>query len=209
MAFYHRVGKIPRKRHVQFRNNKGGLYAEELVGTEGFAGNSSLVYHLHPPTMVKETGEPYSVEPKIAITKNLKNLSFKGFDVIPQNDYLDSRKTLFVNNDMHIGLAAPGESMKDWFFKNADADELIFVHKGSGCLKTIYGSIDFEYGDYLVIPRGTIYQLKFESKDNRLLYVESFSPIATPKKYHNQFGQLLEHSPFCERDIKIPHSLET
>lgn len=209
MAFYHRAGKIPRKRHVQFRNNKGGLYAEELVGTEGFAGTSSLVYHLHPPTMVKETGEPYSVEPKIAITKNLKNLSFKGFEVTPESDYLDSRKTLFVNNDLHIGLAAPSESMEDWFFKNADADELIFVHKGTGTLKTIYGSIDFEYGDYLVIPRGTIYQLTFESAENRLLYVESFSPVATPKKYRNQFGQLLEHSPFCERDIKIPRSLET
>ena len=206
MAFYQRAGKIPRKRHVQFRNNKGGLYAEELVGTEGFAGTSSLVYHLHPPTMVKETGEPYSVEPQIAISKNLKSLSFKGFDIVPENDYLESRKTLFVKNDLHIGLAAPKVSVEGWFFKNADADELIFVHKGSGRLKTIYGTIDFEYGDYLVIPRGTIYQLRFNTDDNRLLYVESFSPISTPKRYLNEFGQMLEHSPFCERDIKTPHS---
>jgi len=99
--------------------------------------------------------------------------------------------------------------MEEWFFKNADADEMIFVHKGTGRLKTIFGTIDFEYGDYLVIPRGTIYQMEFDSADNRLLIVESFSPIETPKRYRNQYGQLMEHAPFCERDFKLPLSLET
>ena len=210
MPVYHRLGKIPRKRHVQFRKNgNGSLYAEELVGTQGFSGTSSLVYHLHPPTIVKSKGTPYSVEPKIAIEKNLSALSFKGFSLPPAEDYLDSRTTLFVNNDLHIGLAAPRQSMSDYFFKNADADEMIFVHEGSGTLTTMYGEVPFEYGDYVVIPRGTVYQLKFETTSNRLLILESFSPVRTPRHYRNEVGQLLEHSPFCERDFKVPQDLTT
>jgi homogentisate 1,2-dioxygenase len=136
-------------------------------------------------------------------------LSFKGLEVKPEPDYIQSRKIFFFNDDMLIGMAAPESSMKDYFFKNADADEMLFVHEGSGSLKSMYGTVDFEYGDYLVIPRGTVYQLQFETKKNKLLVVESHSPIRTPKRYRNEFGQLLEHSPFCERDFKMPHSLET
>lgn len=210
MPFYQRLGKIPRKRHVQFRRkDNGSLYAEELVGTQGFSGVSTLVYHLHPPTIVKEKRQPYSVAPKIAVEKNLSALSFKGFSLPPADDYLDSRTTLFVNNDLHVGLAAPRHSMTDYFFKNADADEMIFVHEGSGTLKTMYGQVPFEYGDYLIIPRGTIYQLEFDQTDNRLLILESFSPVRTPRRYRNEVGQLLEHSPFCERDFKTPQDLMT
>ncbi len=209
MPVYHRLGAVPSKRHTVYRQPNGALYHEELFGTEGFGGVSSLIYHLNPPTMVMNMAEPYSVRPDIAIGNNMKALSFMGFDVEPNADYLESRKTLFVNGDMHIGLAAPQASMKDYFFKNADADEMLFVHRGKGTLRTMYGSIPFEYGDYLVIPRGTTYQLSFESSDNRLLYIESFSPIRTPRRYRNDSGQLLEHSPFCERDFKLPMDLET
>ena len=208
MPFYQKHGTIPKKRHVVSRQSNGNLYHEELVGTEGFAGMSSLVYHLHPPTMVKEMGEAYSVKPKIAVSESLKCLSFAGFQLKPEADYIKSRKTLFVNNDMHIGLAAP-KNLTPYFFKNADADEMIFIHVGNGTLKTMYGKIEFEYGDYLIIPRGTVYQLDFATEENKLLIVESFSPITTPKRYRNQFGQLLEHSPFCERDIKTPQALDT
>ena len=210
MPIYHSLGKIPHKRHTTFANKeKGGLYQEELFGTAGFAGMSSLLYHLYPPTAVKEKSKSYSVRPKIAVEDNLTNLSFKGFDIKPEKDYIKSRKTLFVNNDMNIGLAAPSVSMKDYFFKNSEADEMIFVHVGSGTLRTPYGSIPFKYGDYLIIPRGTIYQMDFDTEENRLLFVESFSPIFTPSKYRNNFGQLLEHSPFCERDYRLPQNLET
>ncbi len=148
--FYHRLGNIPHKRHVQFRTeNNGSLYAEELVGTQGFSGVSSLVYHLHPPTMVKYRGEPYSVAPKIAVAKNLQALSFQGFDLPACDHYLESRTTLFVNHDLHVGLAAPRAGTRDLFFKNADADEILFVHRGSGILKTAFGHIVFAYGDYL------------------------------------------------------------
>jgi homogentisate 1,2-dioxygenase len=209
MPRYYSLGKIPPKRHTTFEKPLGGLYQEELFGTAGFVGMSSLIYHIHPPTVVSEIKKVKNVTPKIAVEKNLKALSFKGFSLKPETDYLESRKTLFVNNDLHIGLAAPKEFSPLYFYKNADADEMIFIHTGSGTLKTMYGNIDFDYGDYLIIPRGTIYQLAFNSQENRLLYIESFSPIVTPKRYRNNFGQLLEHSPYCERDFKLPQNLET
>ncbi|MGB1217856.1 MAG: homogentisate 1,2-dioxygenase, partial [Saprospiraceae bacterium] len=138
-----------------------------------------------------------------------KHRSLKGFSVKPEDDYLESRKPVLVNSDCYISLAAPRHSMTDYFFKNADADECIFVHEGSGTLRTNYGNITFGYGDYLIIPRGTIYQMHFDTEDNRLLIVESTSPITTPKRYRNDYGQLMEHSPFCERDIRKPENLET
>lgn len=209
MPLYRQVGKIPHKRHTVFRQPNGNLYHEELFGTEGFAGISSLVYHLYPPTIVKSMGEPYSVRPEIAIEDNLQNRSYQGFDIAPEVDYIQSRKVLFVNNDLHIGMAAPTKSVNDYFFKNADADEMLFIHKGTGVLNTMYGKLDFKYGDYLVIPRGTTYQINFDTDENKLLFVESFSPIETPARYRNQYGQFLEHSPFCERDFRMPYDMET
>jgi homogentisate 1,2-dioxygenase len=208
MSFYHTLGNIPAKRHTVYRQPNGFLYEEELVGTQGFGGPSSLVYHLYPPTRVKQKGKPYSVKPKIAIENSLNALSFTGFNIKPEADYMKSRKTLFVNDAMQIGLAAPKEST-EYFYKNADADELLFVHKGSGVLQTMFGSLHFQYGDYIVIPRGTVYRIIFNTPENRLLFVESFDPVVTPKRYRNEFGQLLEHAPFCERDIKRPSNLET
>lgn len=209
MPFYQKQGIIPPKRHIVFENDNGKLYQEEVFGTAGFAGITSTLYHIHPPTMVAEMKKPYSCEPEIAIEKNLKALSFSGFDISPADDWLESRNTLFVNNDLHIGLAAPTRFSDGYFFKNADADEMIFIHSGNGELKTPFGNIEFKYGDYLVIPRGTVYQLEFDSSENRVLYIESFSSIFTPKRYRNNFGQLLEHSPFCERDFRTPSDLET
>ena len=209
MPFYNRMGQIPAKRHTQFRKPNGELYAEELVSTEGFSSLYSLIYHCHPPTLVKQVDEPYDVSPKAAIEKNMKHRSFLTFKTEATDRYLDSRKVLLFNSDVHIGVAAPRKSMTDEFFKNSDADEVLFVHEGSGILKTIYGQLPFSYGDYLVIPRGTIYQIHFNDENNRLLVVESPSPIYPPKRYQNSFGQLLEHSPYCERDIRVPEQLET
>ena len=206
---YHSMGKIPPKRHTQFRKPDGGLYSEQLFSTEGFSDLHSLLYHVNPPTQIVQVGEPYSVAPKIVEDKQLKHRSLKGFNVKPEDDYLKSRKPILVNKDCKMVLAAPRHSMKDYFFKNADADEVIFVHKGEGVLKTMYGDISFGYGDYLVIPRGTIYQFHFNNEDNRLLIIESSGPITTPKRYRNKFGQLMEHSPYCERDIRKPEQLHT
>jgi len=208
MPFYHKLGNIPSKRHVQFRQPDGSLYQEQLFGTIGFDGMSSLLYHIHPPTVVNEILESKNIAPEIAVEKNMIMRSLQGFNVQPTDDFLESRVPVLVNSDCYIELASPKKSMTDYFYKNADADEVIFIHKGSGTLKTQLGNIDFGYGDYLVIPRGMIYQLRFESEENRLFIVQSFHPVYTPKRYRNWFGQLLEHSPFCERDIRPPHTLE-
>jgi len=209
MPIYHTLGKIPAKRHTTFYKESGELHYEQLFGTEGFSGMSSLLYHLHRPTQIKSISAPVDVSPKAAVYHNIEPRMLSGFNIAPQDDFLDSRTVLLFNNDLHISLAAPRKSLTDYFYKNADADEVIFIHRGSGKLRTILGNIPFEYGDYLVIPRGMIYQIEFDTEDNRLFIVESFSPIVTPKRYRNQFGQLLEHSPYCERDIKRPSELET
>ncbi len=209
MPFYHHLGKIPQKRHTVFQSPQGKHYYEQLFGTEGFIGHSTLSYHIHRPTQVKEILKSYSVQPKIAIEHNIKSLLLKGFNVMPHEDYLESRKVLMLNNDCQIAVAATTKSLINYFYKNADADELLFIHKGKGKLKTFLGNISFEYGDYLVIPRGMIYQIEFETTDNRLLIVESYSPYYTPKRYKSSSGQLLEHSPFCERDFKLPTELES
>lgn len=209
MPVYHKLGKIPAKRHVQFRKGDGNLYYEQLFGTVGFDGMSSLMYQIHRPTIIKEMGEVVDLRPEIAVQHNIMPRRLHGFKLTPKADYLESRVPLMVNKDVVFGLAAPSESLRSYFYKNADADELLFVHRGKGVLRTQLGNIPFAYGDYLLIPRGMIYQIDFETSDNRLLYLEAYSPLYTPKRYRNWFGQMLEHSPFCERDYILPQELET
>jgi homogentisate 1,2-dioxygenase len=209
MPHYHSLGSIPHKRHTQFRRPDGKLYSEQLFSTEGFSSNYSLLYHIYPPTQIIKTEEPVDVSPKPSTDNILKHRSYQGFSVKPTADYLESRKVVLYNNDVQISLAAPQQSTTDYFYKNADADEVLFVHEGTGTLKTQYGQLPFSYGDYLVIPRGTIYQIVFDTPDNRLFIVDSFSPVTFPKRYLSKYGQLLEHSPYCERDIRKPQNLET
>ncbi|MCV6629950.1 MAG: homogentisate 1,2-dioxygenase [Flavobacteriaceae bacterium] len=209
MPIYHKLGKLPQKRHTVFNKPDGRLYHEQLFGTIGFDGMSSLMYHMYRPTMVKSIKEPVDLQPEIAVENNMASMLLRGMDTKPADDYLDSRTIVLCNSDVNIALSAPRKSMKQYFYKNTDADEVIFVHEGTGTLKTMLGEIPFEYGDYLVIPRGMIYQMHFDTEDNRLFIVESFDPVYTPKRYRNWFGQLLEHSPFCERDYKLPENLQT
>jgi homogentisate 1,2-dioxygenase len=209
MPIYHQLGNIPYKRHTVFEKPNGGIYYEQLFGTEGFSGTSALLYHVHRPTMIQSIGTPVDVSPVAAIDKNISPYMLQGFQSAPKEDFLESRNVVLFNNDLHISVAAPQKSMTEYFYKNADADEVIFVHEGTGTLRTMVGNLKFGYGDYLIIPRGMIYQISFDSNNNRLLIVDSFSPVETPKRYRNEFGQLLEHSPFCERDIRRPENLET
>lgn len=209
MPFYQKLGKIPHKRHTVFRQANGKLHHEQLFGTIGFDGMSSLLYHLHPPTIVKAIGEKIDLNPEIALEKDMQMRSLKGYEVKPVDDYIESRVPVLVNSDCHIILASPKKSLTDYFYKNGDADEVIFIHEGTGTLKTQMGNIPFSYGDYIVVPRGMIYQIDFDTEKNRLFIVESFHPIYTPKRYRNHFGQLLEHSPFCERDFRPPSKLDT
>ena len=129
MPYYHKLGDIPKKRHTVFRNHEGGFYYEELFGTIGFDGMSSLLYHSHRPTQVKEIIKSYDVGPKIALEKNMKSLALKGFLIPPNSDYLKSRKTILTNSDCSIVLAAPKESLREYFYKNVDSDELILFTK--------------------------------------------------------------------------------
>ncbi len=209
MPHYYKLGNIPHKRHTQFRKPGGGLYSEQLFSTEGFSDDYALLYHCHPPTQIIKTEPQQDVSPQIAEEKMLRHRSFEGFHIKPAKDFLQSRVPVLVNNDCHIVLAAPQESMKDYYYKNADGDEMIFVHEGSGKVKTQYGELPFSYGDYIVLPRGTIYQIEFNDVQNRLFIVESFSPLRFPKRYMSRFGQLMEHSPYCERDIRPPQDLKT
>ncbi|MDY6025010.1 homogentisate 1,2-dioxygenase [Bergeyella zoohelcum] len=200
---YIQQGNIPHKRHTVFKSPEGNYYYEQLFGTEGFSGVSSLLYHIHRPTQIKSIGTPKDVSPKIAIEKNVTPRMFKGGKIQAEDDFLDSRKILMVNNDLMMGLAKPKKSM-DYFYKNGHHDELFFVHEGNGTLRTFVGEIPFATGDYLIIPRGTIYQMEFNTENTVLFFLEAASPITTPKRYRNEYGQLLEHSPFCERDIVPP-----
>lgn len=209
MSRYHTLGKIPPKRHIVFKDVNDNFYFEELFGTIGFDGMSTLMYHTQRPTQVKEILKSYDVAPKIAVAKNMKSLRLEGFKVPQANDYLESRTCILVNNDCQISLAAPKKSLTTYFYKNTDSDEVLFIHEGSGKLKTHLGNIEFKYGDYLVIPKGVIYQIEFNDTNNRLFIVESKNPVYTPKRYRNWFGQHLEGAPYCERDLHPPTELET
>ena len=209
MSHYYKLGSIPHKRHTQFRKPDGNLYAEQLFSTEGFSDDYSLLYHCHPPTQIIKTEPQVDVSPVIAEEKMLQHRSFEGFKVPQVKDYLSSRVPVLVNNDCHIVLASPQQSMSNYFYKNTDADEMIFVHEGSGTVHTQYGELPFSYGDYIILPRGTIYQIEFNDEKNRLFIVESFTPLRFPKRYMSKFGQLMEHAPYCERDMRPPQNLKT
>lgn len=204
MPYYHRSGDIPRKRHIQFRQPDGSLYAEQLFSTEGFSDASSLLYHLHPPTQIIRVFDGVLIRPEADKEGTLLPRSFEGFLIAAHADYLSSRKVVLFNEDCRIALAAPAKGCTEYFIKNAGGDELIFVHEGSGTLRTVYGDLAFVPGDYLVIPRGTIYQMEFAGDENRLLITESFHPLGFPQRYVSKTGQLLEHAPCCERDLRLP-----
>jgi homogentisate 1,2-dioxygenase len=209
MPHYQQRGQIPAKRHTIFRKPDGNLYAEELVSTAGFSDVYSIIYHEYAPTKVLGIDKEYSVAPEIAVGHNMQSRAFRGFDIPSENDFVESRKVVLFNQDVYLSLAAPRKSMTDYFYKNSQADEMIFIHEGEGILLSIYGELKFKRGDHVIIPRGTIYQIHFKNEKNRLFITESFHPLNFPKRYMNKYGQLLEHSPFCERDIHAPEALST
>jgi homogentisate 1,2-dioxygenase len=208
--YYHRLGKITRKRHTQFRQPDGSLYKEELVSSEGFSGIYSNLYHINPPTRIKELKEPVRYGAKRVDDYALRQTHLNTSKVTTTGeDYLDARKVLLMNADCAISICSPRKRTMDYFYKNAEGDEVLYVHDGKGTLISPFGKLDLRQGDYIVIPRTVIYKLEFEEGPLRLLIIESASPIETVKRYRNQLGQLLEHAPYCERDIRPPHELIT
>ncbi|MDQ0338903.1 homogentisate 1,2-dioxygenase [Caldalkalibacillus uzonensis] len=208
MPFYHRLGHVPHKRHTQFRKADGSLYFEEVMGTKGFSGIQSILYHHYPPTRVQEAVLGEKMEIELEETTALRHRHFKTGAMTTGQDAIRGRRYLLVNEDVQIGICTPTKSMT-YFYRNGLKDELIFVHEGEGVLESVFGELPFRAGDYIVIPIGTTYRMHLTGNNHRLLIVEANSRIEVPKRYRNEYGQLLEHSPFCERDIRIPERLNT
>lgn len=208
--YYYRLGRVPPKRHTQFRQPDNTLYREEVVSSKGFSGIYSILYHINPPTRVRAVGESIPYGPRLLQDYGLRHthLNTSGVESTG-DDYLSARKVLLANADCAIAICAPSQRRMDYFYKNAEGDEVIFVHDGEGVLYSPFGKLTFRKGDYVVIPRTVIYRMEFGDGPLRLLIIESASPIETVKRYRNELGQLLEHSPYCERDIRPPEELVT
>lgn len=210
MTYYHRLGEIPPKRHTQFRQPDGSLYAEELVSSKGFSGIYSNLYHLSPPTRIKGVNKPKAFDSKFATEYGLLQTHLNTSNVGETGaDYLDAREVLLKNKDVSMALCNPSNRSMDYYYKNAEGDEVVFIHDGNGWLLSQFGKLRVKQGDYVVIPRTTIYKFEWDEGPLRLLIIESVHPIETVKRYRNELGQLGEHSPYCERDIRPPSELVT
>ncbi|WP_064094313.1 homogentisate 1,2-dioxygenase [Rossellomorea aquimaris] len=205
--YYRQMGKIPHKRHTIFKKDDGNLYREQVMGTKGFSGTQSILYHHHLPTAVAKTKFLGNYMPEFEEDSALRHRHFFTDGIEKKGDALESREYLLGNTDLLIGTAYVTEEMNG-FYRNGDGDEMLYIHFGSGTVETMFGSITYGKGDYVVIPIGTIYRVVPE-QDTKMLIVESFSQITTPRRYRNEYGQLLEHSPFCERDLRGPETLQT
>jgi homogentisate 1,2-dioxygenase len=201
MPFYKKRGEIPNKRHIQFRDDSGNLYWEELISREGFSHMYSNVYHIHPPTGVETVGELKKIN-LVSADQTHRHHHIRTANMNSNGDAISSRIPLFFNSDLVISKAHVSDSMNT-LYRNGNADEVLFIHTGSGTFKSNFGNMKLTPGDYVVIPRGVIWQIDV-TQDMRILITESSGPIETPTRYRNKFGQLLEHSPFSERDIRTP-----
>lgn len=208
MTFYHRLGEIPHKRHTQFRKPDGGLYREEVMGLEGFSGVQSILYHHFLPPRIARVESLGPARAEYAEFGPVRHRAFATGPMPAGGDPVAARRTLLGNHDLTMGLSLATESM-DYFYRNAQSYELWFVHEGKGVLRSQFGRLPFGAGDYLMIPYGTTWQMQLDSAQGRFFVVESPRPIEFPKRYRNKYGQLLEHAPFCERDIRVPDELET
>jgi homogentisate 1,2-dioxygenase len=206
MPIYHRLGDIPRKRHVVFRSPQGGLYAEELIGNKGFVGPSSLLYHAHEPTHVKATRRLRDLTWEADPERQFRHRHFRTHQLAPGGSLVLDRVPLLFNTDVAMLFAQPTRS-DDFFYRNAQGDEVVFVADGAGVLETQLGDLPFSQGDYLVIPRGILHRYTFTATPVRCLVIESTGYVRTPRRYRNEHGQLMETSPFSERDIRRPGDL--
>jgi homogentisate 1,2-dioxygenase len=209
MAYYAARGLLPHKRHTQFRKQDGSLYHEELLGSEGFSGISTLVYRLNPPTRVQSMHAQPPMEREVWDDPLHRHHMFRTLAAEPVGDAISGRRTLLFNQDVAFSVARPALPMR-YFFRNAHANELYFVHEGSGTLATAFGSIAYRPGDYLVIPHNTTYQVQPDGDgEQRFIVIEAAGPIEPPRRYRNEYGQFLEWSPYSERDLRPPAELET
>jgi homogentisate 1,2-dioxygenase len=208
MPFYHKLGQLPHKRHTQFRQPDGSLYREEVMGLEGFDGIESLLYHVHQPTQIKHAELIAELKNDFCDFGAIRHRHFKSGNMQAGGDPVSGRRVVLGNHDVTLGVVRPTESM-NYFYRNGQAYEVYFVHTGEGTLHTNFGKLDFRPGDYIVIPFSTTWRMELRGTDHKFLVIESPSMIQVPKRYRNQYGQMLEHAPFCERDFRVPEELET
>lgn len=208
MAYYHKMGQIPHKRHTQFRKPDGKLYREEVMGLEGFSGLQSILYHHFLPPRIKETEYLGDMQVEYVPYGAIRHRAFQTKTFEAFGDALSSRKVLMGNRDVTLSVSRPTESMS-YFYRNAQAYEVWYTHEGEGVLESQFGNLPFSGGDYLVIPFGTTWRMQLSSKEARFFVIESPSQIVPPRRYRNEYGQLLEHAPFCERDLRAPEELIT
>ncbi|MRX71829.1 homogentisate 1,2-dioxygenase [Bacillus lacus] len=205
--YYRQLGRIPKKRHTIFKKEDDSLFREQVMGTKGFSGTQSILYHHHMPTEVSKSELIGGYTPQFEKQGALSHRHFYTDSIEKNGDAIGGREYLLGNADLYIGFINVSKAMEQ-YYRNGDGDEMLFIHHGSGKIRTMFGTLTYRPGDYVVIPIGTIYQLLPEEKTS-VLFLEAFSQITTPKRYRNEYGQLLEHSPFCERDIRGPEKLET
>ena len=209
MTYYYKLGKIPHKRHTQFHQPDGSLYHEELIGTRGFSGIQSLIYHLHPPTQVERIVAEKPQEILYEETASLRHRHLRTKTIAEGGDAIASRVPLMSNPDVSISVARPTEPMQYWY-RFAHGDEIIFIHDGRGILETQYGILHYRSGDYLVIPTGVLWRILPDTGvEQRMLVIETWGHIEPPQRYLNQYGQFLETAPYCERDLRPPEELIT
>jgi homogentisate 1,2-dioxygenase len=210
MPIYHTLGKIPRKRHIAFKKPGGGIYAEELVGHEGFTGTSALMYHIHPPTTVKSVRRVREIKWEADPDQTLHHRHFLTSRAKKGGSATLDRIPLLFNQDIAMLYVEPDENDAH-FYRNAQADELVYVSKGTGILESTYGALPFHEGDYLVIHRGILHRYRFDlnaEQQPKLVIFESRGHVRSPKRYRNEFGQLIEGAPYSERDIRRPTFVE-
>ncbi len=212
MPAYYSLGEIPHKRHTQFRKADGTLYYEELFGTEGFSGNYSNIYYYYPPTRVKKVEKFAHIQyPQEEWRQDVqRHHHLKSSQMKRGGDAVSGRQPLMYNKDLIISVALPDQEM-NYYYRDGEADLVYFVHEGHGTLEANFGLLPYHDGDYIIIPRGTTFrfQIAAGSPTSRFLTVEAYGTIEPPRRYLNKNGQLLEHSPYCERDIRRPQELVT
>jgi homogentisate 1,2-dioxygenase len=210
MPSYHRLGQIPPKRHTQFRKPDGTLYAEEVFGTEGFSGNYSILYYHYPPTRVTKVEKFQDVKLEEWDEGVQRHHHLKTAQLPPGGDAVLGNQVLMFNKDVALGIAQPTEPMH-YFYRNGENDLVYFVHDGHGTLETNFGLLPYHEGDYIIIPRGTTFRFDIpsDSPQTRFLTIEAHGTIEPPRRYLNSNGQFLEHSPYCDRDIRRPQELVT
>lgn len=204
---YHALGSLPKKHHIAFRKPDGGLYTEQLFGTEGFSGPMSTLYHINMPTEVSSWEDAGSVRPTYLADEALRHRHLKTMRTEPRGNAVTGRTCLMGNGDCEWNQVHVAEQMP-WFYKNSDGDEILYIHDGSGSMDSMFGSLAFGPGDYVVVPKGTYYRLQFDKLPTHMLAIVSYGPVSIPRRYRNEYGQILEHAPYKERDFHPPKELK-